>query len=61
MLRAVVFQAPLEAYQSPVERNAPMDTLTQRIALVRAEAERLQDYHRTLSPATWHHPSSCAG
>ncbi len=38
-----------------------MDTLTQRIALVRAEAERLQDYHRTLSPATWHHPSSCAG
>jgi len=37
-----------------------MDALTRRVTLVRAEAERLQDYLRTLSPAAWHHPSACA-
>jgi uncharacterized protein (TIGR03083 family) len=38
-----------------------MHVLTQRITLVRAEAERLQDYLATLSPTAWHHPSACAG
>ena len=37
-----------------------MQALTQRVALVRAEAERLQDYLATLSPTAWHHPSACA-
>ena len=37
-----------------------MDTLTQRIILVRIEAERLQNYLETLSPTAWHHPSACA-
>ena len=38
-----------------------MDTLAQRVTLVHAEAERLQDYlKRSLSPAAWHHPSACA-
>ena len=37
-----------------------MDALTQRVTLVRAEAERLQDYLGTLSPTAWHHPSACA-
>jgi uncharacterized protein (TIGR03083 family) len=61
MVCAVVFQAPLGAYQSPVERISLMDTLTQRVILVRTEAERLQDYLGTLSPAAWHHASVCAG
>jgi uncharacterized protein (TIGR03083 family) len=38
-----------------------MDALTQRVTLVRTEAERLQDYLGTLSPAAWHHASACAG
>jgi hypothetical protein len=37
MLHAVVFQALLGACQSPVERIARTDTLTQRVRLVRAE------------------------
>ena len=36
-----------------------MHALTQRVTLVRAEAERLQDYLATLSPTAWHHPSAC--
>jgi uncharacterized protein (TIGR03083 family) len=38
-----------------------MDTLSQRITLVRTEAERLQDYLAALSPTAWHHPSACVG
>jgi uncharacterized protein (TIGR03083 family) len=38
-----------------------MDALTQRVTLVRTEAERLQDYLGTLSPAAWHYASACAG
>ena len=38
-----------------------MDTLSQRITLVRTGAEHLQDYLDTLSPTAWHHPSACAG
>jgi uncharacterized protein (TIGR03083 family) len=37
-----------------------MDALTQRVTLVRAEAERLLDYLGTLAPDAWHHPSACA-
>jgi uncharacterized protein (TIGR03083 family) len=36
-----------------------MHALAQRVTLVRTEAERLQDYLGTLSPAAWHHPSAC--
>ena len=37
MLRVLVFHVPLGACQSPVERIARTDTLTQRVRLVRAE------------------------
>jgi uncharacterized protein (TIGR03083 family) len=36
-----------------------MNVLTQRVTLVRAEAEYLQNYLGTLSPTAWHHPSAC--
>jgi len=61
MLRAVVFQALLGACQSPVKQISLMEALTQRVTLARTEAERLQNYLGTLSPAAWHHPSACAG
>ena len=44
-----------------MERISLRDALTQRVTLVRTEAERLQDYLGTLSPAAWYRASACAG
>jgi uncharacterized protein (TIGR03083 family) len=41
--------------------DEPMEALEARIALMQAEAERLERYLATLTPAAWRQPSACQG
>ena len=36
-----------------------MSTVEERIAILKAEYQRLEQYLHTLSPEDWHHPSTC--